>query len=387
MSQLSLNPSILLSPTSAGYVAYDTSTDRLHELNPTAALLVELCDGTRSVDEVIEVASPLLPPNSKSAIDRWFKEAVEVRLLLKEPNIDGSAVNELSETELVELASRLRDDGKVQAAWLCQQRASELLANDAAVFRELGELAHIIGKRSDARLAYEHYLRLEPSDSEIQHLLTSLRDDDPPPRVPDEFIRQLYQRFATFYEDNMCDELDYEGPVHLREVVDASIGARTNLSVLDLGCGTGLAGRIVSEKASRLVGIDLSPDMIDRAAKLGIYSELNVAEVADWLTTATEEFDLIMACDTLIYFGDIGQVISPASRLLRPGGTIAFSVELAETGEFQLTDNGRYVHHPDHINSVARNAGFHVVQQNERFLRMEYGVPVTGLFVALQRPE
>ena len=43
-----LYPAILIAPVEGGYVAYDPGTDKLHQLNPTAALIVELCDGSRS---------------------------------------------------------------------------------------------------------------------------------------------------------------------------------------------------------------------------------------------------------------------------------------------------------------------------------------------------
>lgn len=35
-----------------GYVVYDEKNDRVHYLNPTAALIYELCDGSRSVSDI-----------------------------------------------------------------------------------------------------------------------------------------------------------------------------------------------------------------------------------------------------------------------------------------------------------------------------------------------
>ncbi len=385
MPKLFLNSSVLLSPTTEGYIAYDTASNLLHELNPTAALLVELCNGTRTSEEVITIAAPLLPPDSESAVLEWLAQAIDAGVIVEESEaVKKRETQELSEEDLTDLANQLRDEGKVQAAFLCQQRAAELEPTDAAVLRNLGELAHIIGKREEARQAYEDYLALEPDDAEIQHLLTSLRDDAPPSRVPDECIRQLYHRFSGFYEDNMCDELGYEGPLHLGAIIDQTLGERTGLSILDLGCGTGLAGLAVADRASHLVGVDLSPEMIEQARKQNLYDELYVAEAATWLEEAQGEFDLIIACDTLIYFGDLIQVIAPAKKLLRPGGVIAFSVESAKSGTFSLTDNGRYIHHLDHIHSVAQNVSLKVVQQKEAFLRMEYGQEVTAMYVALQ---
>jgi predicted TPR repeat methyltransferase len=385
MSRLSINPTVILSPLIEGYIAYDTASNRLHELNPAAALLVELCNGSRTREEVATLAAPLLPPDSESFVLNWLTQAIEQEVLVENSaGIQQSKVRELSAGELAALANRLCDEGKVQAAYLCQQRATELQPSDAKLLRDLGELAHIVGKRQEARQAYEDYLIQKPDDAEIQHLLTSLRDDAAPTRVPNECIHQLYQRFSAYYESNMCDELGYEGPVHLRTAIDQTLGDCSRLSILDLGCGTGLAGLAVADRASRLVGIDLSPEMIEQARQRNIYDELHVAEVTAWLGEAKEHFDLIIACDTLIYFGDLQQVIIPAKRLLAPNGVIAFSVERADSGSFRLTDNGRYVHHPDHILTAARASNMNVARQAEAFLRMEYGQEVTGIYVTLR---
>jgi predicted TPR repeat methyltransferase len=379
MSRLVLNPSVLLSPLAEGYVAYNTDTNCLHELNPTAALLVELCDGTRTAAEVITLAAPLLPPDSEAAVCAWLEQAIEQTLLIERPVDQQNEVRELSADDLIELASRLRDEGKVQAAFLCQQRAAELEPGSASFQRDLGELAHIVGRRDDARMAYERYLTLQPDDAEIRHLLTSLHDTTTPARVPDGCIQQLYRRFSGFYESNMCDELSYEGPEHLTAVIEDAIGERRELSILDLGCGTGLAGDRLKDRAAHLVGIDLSAEMIELAARREIYDRLEVAEVTQWLDQATGSFDLVVACDTFIYFGDLNQVIGPASRLLNPGGVIAFSVESAAEPPYRLTDSGRYVHHREHIENVARSFGLQVTCR-EAFLRMEYGNEVTALY-------
>jgi len=35
-----------------GLIVYQESTDRVHHLNPTAAVILELCDGSRSTEEI-----------------------------------------------------------------------------------------------------------------------------------------------------------------------------------------------------------------------------------------------------------------------------------------------------------------------------------------------
>ena len=76
-----ISPGILLSPVEEGYVAYDPALDRLHQLNPVAALLMELCDGARSVEDIRALASPLMPEGQAGQIDKWIYDGMEAGLL------------------------------------------------------------------------------------------------------------------------------------------------------------------------------------------------------------------------------------------------------------------------------------------------------------------
>jgi len=125
--------------------------------------------------------------------------------------------------------------------------------------------------------------------------------------------------------------------------------------------------------------------MIAHARKSNIYDQLDVGEITRWLGRDSKPaFDLIVICDTLIYFGDLSQVLGPAARRLVPGGTVAFTVEKgSHDAPFRLTDSGRYSHTVDHIMSVAENAGLRVDRITTEILRHEYGEPVEGLLAVL----
>jgi predicted TPR repeat methyltransferase len=386
VSKLIVNPNVLLSPVADGYVAFDTVDQRLYQLNPVAALLVELCDGLRTRDELAAIVTPLVPVEARPSIDRWLDDAAADGLLVSQSEQTDAkrvSVGELGADELARLADRLRDEGKTQAAFLCQQRAVELCPESSRLLCHLGELAHIVGYREAARTAYERYLELVPDDAEIQHVLVSLRDEPAPPRVPDACIKQLYERFSTFYESNMCDELGYQGPRHLLDVIKDTVGQRRGLSVLDLGCGTGLAGEVLRPYAAHMVGVDLSAEMLAKARDRNIYDQLAVGELTEWLASTEQFFDLIVACDTFIYFGDLRQVVGPATKRLNPGGAIAFSVEQAQTPPFQLTDSGRYEHHLHHLHHAAETFQMQIASHREAFLRTEYGREVLGHYVCL----
>jgi predicted TPR repeat methyltransferase len=374
--------SALVSPAETGYLVYDLHSDRLHQLNPAASLVVELCDGERSLDDLHEILQPLVGDEGWTACRTWIDAAIDDGLIAADKDADPP----VNAKQLTARANELWEDDDVLAAFVCQERAASLEPEDPAVWYTLGELAQVVGRRSDARHAYERYLDKRPDDAEIAHLLIALRGDPAPARASDECIEQLYARFASFYDETMTGDLEYRAPELLRCALADALRGRTDLDVLDLGCGTGLAGQQLRSLARRLIGVDLSPTMIDQARARRIYDALDVDELAAYLRRGHTRFDVIAACDTLIYFGDLAQVIEPAAQRLRAHAAIAFTTERGDVDPFVLTDSGRFSHHPNHIRAVAAAAGLVVARLDDEVLRFEYGRPVRGLVAVLQMP-
>ncbi len=365
------NPRLFFCPSEVGISAYDPETDRIHRLNASASLILELCDGQRSEEAICQLLSALLP---ETAVRQCIAQGFAQGLLCEEgtvPTEDPQA-----------LIRELRASGRIEAAYICQYQLAEDEPEEAEHWGLLGELARILGRREAARNAYERYLKLRPEDGEVRHLLTAMEGQSPA-RAPDEAILHLYTRFAPFYESNMLEELDYQAPKHLGEQVQAWMGDRKDLEALDLGCGTGLAGLEIRPKCQRLIGVDLSPQMLALARERGIYDRLDCAEISAWLEASQDRFDLIVSCDALIYFGDLKPVLQPARRLLKAGGCFCFTLEQGTGPAYRLSDSGRYVHSPEGVRQMAAETGWRVRALESRFLRMEYGEPVLGLVVVL----
>ncbi|HEY5313647.1 MAG TPA: methyltransferase [Pirellulales bacterium] len=378
-----LKPTVLIAPGEDGYLAYDIRTERLHRLNAAAALIVELADGRRTSDDILERVVPLVGQPRATACAEWMTQAAQQELLVDAaiaPESPAPTADELSK-----LAVELRNSDQVLAAFLCQQRATELAPGDPQRWYQLGELAHIVGRRANARAAYERYQASFPDDAEVEHLLIALGDETPPARASDRCIEQLYGHFAAYYDQNMCDDLAYRAPELLFAALADALAGRRDLVALDAGCGTGLFGRQLKPIARRLVGVDLSAAMIERAQQRGIYDRLETAELTAWLNREpAEQYDVIGICDTLIYFGDLLQVLPAAARHLAPGGLLGFTVEKGAAAPFCLTASGRFAHHQDHLLAAAQAADCRLVSQTDEILRYEYGEPVAGWVTVLR---
>ena len=380
-----VNPAIRFFADGAGYLAYNSETDSLHELNAVASLIFELCDGSRTTDEILALASSALPVNS--ALQHFFSEDHLSGLLVSAAS-DAVPVapREFTAEELSTLVEHLCETGQPDAALRCAKKLTQVAGADPATWHTLGRIARLAGRRTLAADAYERYLAACPEDASIAHLLVALRDEPPPPRASDDCVRLTFADFASHYDTKMRDNLAYQAPERLASCIHAELGDSSGLSILDIGCGTGLAGTILRPRAAKLTGVDLSSEMIERARTRGTYDSLEVAEITEWLAGTRSQFDLIVACDCLVYFGDLTALSQLVAARLMPGGVFAFTVERGDVYPFRLTDSGRFTHHRDHIRAIAVQSGLQLACLETSFLRTEAGLDVTGLYTLLRKP-
>jgi ubiquinone/menaquinone biosynthesis C-methylase UbiE len=92
--------------------------------------------------------------------------------------------------------------------------------------------------------------------------------------------------------------------------------------VLDLGTGTGKAARVVARRfpTAEIVGVDLSPEMIEQAKRL-LPDELadRVSyEVADASALVFDDgaFDLVVLLNMIPFFDELARVTAPGGRLV-----------------------------------------------------------------------
>ncbi len=75
---------------------------------------------------------------------------------------------------------------------------------------------------------------------------------------------------------------------------------------VDLGCGTGLCGCRCCWPLSRtLYGVDLSPNMLDKARQRQVYDQLTCSELTAFLQHNVDRYDVALAADVFVYIGDL----------------------------------------------------------------------------------
>lgn len=102
--------------------------------------------------------------------------------------------------------------------------------------------------------------------------------------------------------------------------------------VLDVGCGSGWATRLMAERAScgRLVGIDIADEMIKLAAETSTSFpnvEFQVAS-AEKLPFRDGEFTHAFSMESLYYYADMLAALREIKRVLTPGGSFTTVVDL-----------------------------------------------------------
>ena len=122
---------------------------------------------------------------------------------------------------------------------------------------------------------------------------------------------------ASFGEDP--ERYDRARPRYPRELIDRIVAGRTGRTVLDVGCGTGIAARQLQAAGCEVTGVEPDARMAAFAAARGLPVE--VAKFEDW-DPAGRRFDTLTAGMTW-HWVDPTAGAEQAARALRPGGRVA----------------------------------------------------------------
>lgn len=215
-----------------------------------------------------------------------------------------------------------------------------------------------------------------------------------PPRSPDDYVRALFDPYAEDFEQHLVDTLRYRGHVLVVERALRALddqGPQRPAEVLDLGCGTGLCGRLLAPRCERITGIDLSPTMVEAARRSGAYHQVIQAEVLAWLAANHQHHDLVVAADVFIYIGELAGLLADLARSQRPGGWVVASLETGEAPPpagapgWWLQPSLRYAHDPASLAQLAQRLGYEVIDWQPAVIREDQRRPIPGAVICLRR--
>lgn len=261
-----------------------------------------------------------------------------------------------------------------------QPQAPELYRYLAIVLMQMGD--------TDATIAcLQNEIRLCP-DASAQHLLASLQNITTD-RAPAAYVSELFNTYADNFDQHLVGKLEYRTHALVAQTLRDALGSDAHgLNILDLGCGTGLFGEEIKDIKKSLTGIDLASKMIDRSRKRGIYDEVIVGDLLDYLAEVQPgQFDLVVATDVFVYMGDLLPVFRKTSRILQSGHRFAFSLEAVtdDVKEFVLRSSGRYQHNQTYINRLCAEFNFEVERFSGATIRKENNKPIAGYIYLLKK--
>jgi predicted TPR repeat methyltransferase len=258
--------------------------------------------------------------------------------------------------------------------------------HNGAMWMQRGTLLVEMKRPADAEASYRKALAHGADEELTRYYLAAVAASqaDAPPTAPRDYVEGLFDKYADDFDVNLVQELKYQAPTVLAKRLAAM--DRRFAKVLDLGCGTGLCGRIAKSFMLDIEGVDISSRMLEKAAESGAYGRLVHADVLEFLREARGPYDLVISADVFIYVGAIDEVFRHVARCLAPGGIFCFSVEDAgDAGPLVLKPSRRYAHSDAHVRELAAANALALVDMQRAPIREDGGAPIPGLYFWLAR--
>jgi SAM-dependent methyltransferase len=151
--------------------------------------------------------------------------------------------------------------------------------------------------------------------------------------VPEQAASE-FDRYSDSYREaveesiSFCGaELDFFTRTKVQKLLELAelVGSPTELSFLDIGCGTGETDQLLEGRAGSLAGVDVSPGMVERAKRRNPWAEYRAYADGESLPFADASNDVCFAICVFHHVARSGraQLVAEMKRICRPGGVIA----------------------------------------------------------------
>ena len=266
-------------------------------------------------------------------------------------------------------------------------------------------------RNKNYELAEKHFkaaLDLNNENYTAKHMLNALQEKQQN-NPPEQYIANLFDQYATYYNIHVKDKLKYDLPNKFRKLYAKYKLTASSQNALDFGCGTGLCGIYFRDACINLIGIDISNNMLLEAKKINCYDLLVQYNLQNNSIFQDNCCDLIVAGDLIPYFGELESLFRQVKNLLirnqlnylnqnsnlylgsntlehkPPNNLFLFNIESpsSEVDNFFLQKTGRYCHTVEYIEMLANKFDFHIIEKVTDPIRCQDDNPVSGVLFIL----
>ncbi len=159
--------------------------------------------------------------------------------------------------------------------------------------------------------------------------------------TPDEKLQQEFNRWATAGEGPKMEQHHFDITTKTIRRMQLRPGER----VLDLGCGSGWATRLLARLVGegpdgfgQVVGLDVSDEMIReaRAASKDFENALYVWGSAQQIPWEENFFDKVLSVESFYYYADQDRALMELFRVMAPRGKLFILINLYKDNEYSL---------------------------------------------------
>lgn len=168
------------------------------------------------------------------------------------------------------------------------------------------------------------------------------------PASPTAANREAWNSYAEEYQAAWHEALDNDvfwGPGIPGESRLRLLGDVRGKDVLEIGCGGGQAGVHLATLGARVTALDVAPRQLEHGRELarrrGVEVRFMEASADDFSALPDASFDVAFSSYAMGFVEDATKAFREAFRVLRPGGTYAFSWGSPIHMSTSLDENGR----------------------------------------------
>ena len=148
-------------------------------------------------------------------------------------------------------------------------RVLALDPENAVAWTNRGNVFQALKRLDEAVACYDRALAIQPDlDTAQQNRFFAQLELRQVSRIAGRALRETFDEVSPQFDELMVNQLQYRGHLQVRTMAErVMMRLAPPLTILDLGCGTGLVGEAFKDLAvgGRLDGIDIAPRMIEAA--------------------------------------------------------------------------------------------------------------------------